>query len=44
MLSLADIKIYCRSATALSMALQIQRDLDALYSEVETDLLEIDLG
>jgi hypothetical protein len=39
-LTLDEIKHYCRVVTALAKTIEIQQDLDALYPEVEKDVIE----
>ena len=40
-LSLEDIKHYCRVVTALAKTIDIQRRIDILYLKVEKEVLEI---
>jgi len=39
-LSVDDIKHYCKVITALSRTIDIQKEIDALYGDVEKDILE----
>lgn len=47
-LTLEDIKHYCRVVTALSKTIEVQKEIDEIYPDVEKDLalagLEIELG
>lgn len=40
-LSLEDIKHYCRMVTALQKTIEIQKEIDNLYDEIEKDIIEI---
>jgi len=40
-LSLEDVKHYCRMVTALQKTIEIQKEIDNLYEEVEKDIIEI---
>lgn len=40
-LSMEDIRHYCRVVTALSKTIQIQAEIDVLYSEVEKETVSI---
>jgi hypothetical protein len=40
-LSLEDIKHYCRMVTALQKTIEIQKEIDNIYEEVEKDLIKI---
>ncbi len=42
-LSPDDIRHYCKVITALKKTIEIQQDIDALYTEVETETVPIDL-
>ena len=39
-LSLEDIKRYCKVATAIQRTIKVQRNIDAIYSEVEKGIIE----
>ncbi len=39
-LQLDDIKHYCRVVTALSKTIEVQREIDGLYGEVEKETVE----
>jgi hypothetical protein len=39
-LSLEDIKHYCRMVTALQKTIEIQKEIDNIYEEVERDIIE----
>jgi hypothetical protein len=39
-LSLEDIKHYCRIVTALQKTIEIQKEIDNIYEEVERDIIE----
>ncbi|MBI5217499.1 MAG: N-6 DNA methylase [Bacteroidia bacterium] len=41
-LSLEDVKHYCRILTAVSRTIEIQKQIDAVYEQVENGLIEID--
>ena len=41
LLSIEDIKHYCRVVTALAKTIEIQREIDELYPEVEKDVVTI---
>jgi len=43
-LTLDDIKHYCRVVTALSKTIEVQKAIDAIYPDVEKEILEIELG
>ena len=40
-LDLKDIRTYCRIVTAIGKTIEIQKDLDTLYPDVEEDLVTI---
>jgi hypothetical protein len=40
-LSLEDIKHYCRTVTALQKTIEIQKEIDNIYKEVEKNIIEI---
>jgi predicted helicase len=40
-LSLDDIKHYCKVATALSKTMDIQKEIDNLYPEIEKEIIEL---
>lgn len=42
-LSPDDIRHYCRVITALKKTMEIQHDIDALYPEVEKEVVAVDL-
>jgi hypothetical protein len=42
-LDLDDIRTYCRIITALGITIDIQQQLDALYPEIENNLLAVEL-
>ena len=39
-LSTDDIKHYCRIVTAIQKTIEIQKDIDGIYPEVEIDTIE----
>lgn len=39
-LSTSDIKHYCRVATAMKKTIEVQRNIDAIYLEVEKEIIE----
>jgi len=39
-LDLKDIEHFCKTATALKNTIELQKEIDKLYPEVEKDLLE----
>lgn len=41
-LDLDDIKTYCRIITALHHTIDLQEEIDALYPDVEAEIVEID--
>jgi hypothetical protein len=43
-LTLEDIKHYCRVVTALSKTIEVQKEIDEIYPDVEKEILEIELG
>ena len=38
-ITLADVEAYCKIATALSMTLKIQREIDQIYDQIEKSIL-----
>lgn len=42
-LSLDDIRHYCKVITALKKTIEIQRDIDSLFSKVEKDVVSVNL-
>ena len=40
-LSIEDIKHYCRVATALSKTIEIQQEIDELYPQVEKNVVTV---
>ena len=40
MLSLDDIKHYCKVVTAIKSTIEIQKEIDNLYSEIEKEMIE----
>ncbi len=42
LLSVEDVRHYCRVATALKKTIQIQNEIDGIYEDVEKDLLTFD--
>lgn len=40
-LELDDIRTYCRIATALNLTIDIQQEIDALYPEIEKEILTL---
>jgi predicted helicase len=43
-LTLEDIKHYCRVVTALSKTIEVQKKIDEIYPDVEKETIEIELG
>ena len=43
-LSLDEIKAYCRTATAIIKTVEIQKDIDDIYLEAEKDVIDLLLG
>ncbi len=43
-LEIDDIRTYCRIVTALARTIDLQRDIDALYPQVEAKVVEITAG
>ena len=41
-LSLAEIKFYCKIVTALHRTIELQKDIDLLYSEIEKKIIKFD--
>jgi hypothetical protein len=39
-LSLDDIKHYCKVVTALAKTIEIQKEIDNLYLEIEKEIIE----
>ena len=42
MLSLEDIKQYCKIATSLGMTIETQKKIDDIYPETEHDIIEFE--
>ncbi len=42
-LSVDEIKHYCRIATAIQKTIEIQKEIDAIYPEVEKDTIEFNV-
>jgi len=40
MLSLEDIKHYCKVVTAIKHTIEIQKEIDSLYPEIEKEIIE----
>jgi hypothetical protein len=40
MLSLEDIKHYCKVVTAIKHTIKIQKEIDNLYPEIEKEIIE----
>jgi hypothetical protein len=43
-LEIDDIRTYCRIVTALARTIELQRDIDGLYPQVEAKVVEISTG
>jgi hypothetical protein len=41
MLSLDDIKHYCKVVTAIKCTIEIQKEIDNLYPEIEKEIIEL---
>ena len=41
-LSLDDIKQYCKIATSLSKTIEFQKKIDEIYSETERDIIKLE--
>jgi hypothetical protein len=43
-LELDDVRTYCRIVTALGRTMELQKDADALYPQVESSAVDLTLG
>ncbi len=43
-LNLDEIKHYCHIVTAIAKTIEVQKEIDALYPEIEKDILSIDIA
>jgi hypothetical protein len=44
LLSLDDIKHYCKIVTALKKTIEIQKEIDRVFPEVEKEIIEFNKG